>query len=368
MYAESFHRALQIVYLDSKQNCHVDCLLAVLLRITRDKAFKQIQKLEKGNLSHQIKEINKRQASAKEMMSSGILPLQQSESNWQVKKKDHYYIVAQGDKERTCLLCCASCHACIHMYSCSCADAHLHNTVCKHAHIVQTTLINSSSDLPSGTPAKDVSITDNQALVINQDKELYEDLVFLANDDLPTADVEESSPDSADYFARILQSSYSITNLDKKKSLLKTKVNGLLMLVDNANNPDGITTVTQHVVTGIHSFIAMMSPRPDKTNSPINKRPASNANHEKQERFFSTKKKVTFKRWAKPKRLLAMRHLKVLNLYIVETVLKKMIVTLLILLNGFSAVNVVFGYMKHVVVVFLRKLIVYVKIAFVKGQ
>lgn len=89
--------------------------------------------------------------------------------------------------------------------------------------------------------------------------------------------------------------------MDEKKSLLKVKVNELLMLVDDTNNPDGIATATQHVVTGIYSLRAMMNPQPDKTDFPINKRPASNANHEKQARFFSTKKKkVISKRWAKP--------------------------------------------------------------------
>ena len=29
------------------------------------------------------------------------------------------------------------CHACIHMYICSCADPHLHSTVCKYSHFIQ---------------------------------------------------------------------------------------------------------------------------------------------------------------------------------------------------------------------------------------
>ena len=126
-------------------------------------------------------------------------------------------------------------------------------------HIVQTS---SSTDPPhSEWEGKDVTPNDNQALVINsfteEDQDLYEDLVFLANDDLP--ETKESSPDSTEYFARILQSSDSTTDLSEKKSLLEK-----IVLLDDAINPDGITTAIQHVVTSIRSLKAMMSPQANK--------------------------------------------------------------------------------------------------------
>ena len=351
MYVESFHRVLKIVYLDSKQNRRVDHLLAVLLRFARDKAFERIQKLEKGKSSHRIKEINKRHTSAKEMMSSGIFPIQQSESSWKVASQtntDQHYIVVQLNEECSCLLRCSNCHACIHMFSCSCADAHLHNTVCKHVHIVQITLTGSSTD-PTHS---DWQVEDVSPSVINsfteEDQDLYEDLVFLANDD----STEESKPDSTEYFARVLQSSDSTTDLSEKKSLLRKKVNELLVLLDDANNPDGIATATQHVTTGIHSLKAMTSPQADKTDFPINKRPASNANHEKQTRFFLQKRKRCHLKDGqsqhKMKKLLATRHLKMFKLYIVVIALKKMTMTLLIQLNGYSVQHVGFGFIKHV--------------------
>ena len=81
MYVETFHCVLNVVYLDSKQNRRVDHLLTVLLHFARDKAFEQIQKLEKGKSSDRIKEINKKHGSAEEMVSSGILPIQCSENS-----------------------------------------------------------------------------------------------------------------------------------------------------------------------------------------------------------------------------------------------------------------------------------------------
>ena len=95
MYVETFHCALKIVHLDSKQNRCVDHLLTILLHLVRDKAFERIQKLEKRKSFHRIKEINKRHRSAEEMMSSDILPIQCSENSWKVasqKTKEKNYI------------------------------------------------------------------------------------------------------------------------------------------------------------------------------------------------------------------------------------------------------------------------------------
>ena len=142
MYVETSHCVLKVVYLDSTQ---VDHLLTVLLRLARDKAFEQIQKLKKGKSSHQIKEINKRHGSAEEMMSSGILPIQCSENSWKVasqKTREKNYIVTKVKEECACLLRCSSCHICVHMFNCSYADVNLHNTVCKHTYVVQVTSVN----------------------------------------------------------------------------------------------------------------------------------------------------------------------------------------------------------------------------------
>ena len=80
-------------------------------------------------------------------------------------------------------------------------------------------------------------------LAINrEDQDLYEDLVFLARNN---NELNEESPDTAEYFARVLQSTDRITDLHDKKSLLKDKIHELL-LVDEADNPDAIITATRH--------------------------------------------------------------------------------------------------------------------------
>ena len=60
MYSEAFHRVRKIVYLRHRQNGRVDYRIYVLLKIARDEAVEQLQKLEKGNISHRICDIHKR--------------------------------------------------------------------------------------------------------------------------------------------------------------------------------------------------------------------------------------------------------------------------------------------------------------------
>ena len=210
------------------------------------------------------------------------------------KTKEKHYIVTKIKEECACLLHCSSCHVCIHIFSCSCTDAHLHSTVCKHSNVVQVLSINQPSEVLQNDDSGSL-----EDLAINrEDQDLYEDLVFLArnnnklNEDSPDHSSHDEtctpeSPDTAEYFARVLQSTDRITDLHDKKSLLKDKIHELLLLVDEADNPDGITTATRHVITGIHSLKAMMhmNSQTSDTDFPVNKRPAPNANHQKQPRF-----------------------------------------------------------------------------------
>ena len=137
MYVESFHRLLKVVYLESKQNHRLDRLLNVLLKIARDKAFGQFQKIHKGKNSHRIGEIRQRHQNAHEMVAGGCIPVQHSEHAWKVNSQqdsEKHYIVRIALESCDCKLRCSSCNACIHMYSCTCVDSAIHTTVCKHIH------------------------------------------------------------------------------------------------------------------------------------------------------------------------------------------------------------------------------------------
>ena len=64
MFVESFHRTLKEIYLERKQNRHVDHLLFTLRKISRDKAYRQWIKAEKGKVTFRQRNSTKRQKQA----------------------------------------------------------------------------------------------------------------------------------------------------------------------------------------------------------------------------------------------------------------------------------------------------------------
>ena len=109
MYLESFHRVLKVVYLDSKQNRHVDKLIHTVLKISRDKLMNDLLSLKRGS-KHRLCERHKRHRSALRMK----MTVSNIGSNlWQIESHRSTYTVS-------CLLhscfCNLFCAACIHMY------------------------------------------------------------------------------------------------------------------------------------------------------------------------------------------------------------------------------------------------------------
>ena len=140
MFTESFHRLLKVVYLNNKQNRRVDWLIHVLLRIARNLVYEQLQKIEKGKTTHRKTEIHKRHKAAMELNPT-LQPT--NDKTWRIQsynKKDTYYILNKLLENCSCKLHCSMCHACVHMYSCTCMDATLHYTVCKHIHFLHMSI------------------------------------------------------------------------------------------------------------------------------------------------------------------------------------------------------------------------------------
>ena len=137
MFIESFHRLLKVVYLQSKQNRRIDDLLNTLCRIARDLVYEDIRKEEMGKMSHRKCEITKRHKRAIEMRKSCTI-VQQSDMGWKVQSqtnKSEFYMLYRSDP-CSCKMSCTLCGACNHMYNCSCIDFALHDTVCKHIHLL----------------------------------------------------------------------------------------------------------------------------------------------------------------------------------------------------------------------------------------
>ena len=197
------------------------------------------------------------------------------------------------------------------MFTCTCAGTHLQTTVCKHVHIVQM-FLNESSDgirvedfvdkdshrdvfdeVDLSTPLSSKSHCQN---IDPEDEQLLADLKYLANQtdqEQPTGNDEESS---RDYFIRILSMGTDVSTVTQEHAIL-TELN---VLVDNAISIDAVGTAKHHVTAAIN-LLKTLDHQPDPVVLLPAKCPASNAKQEKQPRFDLTKKKrLTEKRWAKP--------------------------------------------------------------------
>ena len=149
-----FHRTLKVVYLEHKQNRRIDVLLHVLLKLSCDKVFEQLTKMEKGKYSHRVTEINKRHRESEKMEPLKKHIREINDKTWSVPSaKDGAirYTVELVTEECDCSLRCSTCAACVHMYTCSCMDSTLHATVCKHVHIIKMT--SSSTSVKKCSPA-----------------------------------------------------------------------------------------------------------------------------------------------------------------------------------------------------------------------
>ena len=133
MYVESFHNVLKSAYMERKANRRVGCLLRVLMKIARDKAFERLIKVEKKKTSKKLAGINKRHVTVADQLPEVI------NGGWYVisqSKPGHKYLVLPASSSCECALHCRVCDCCPHMYQCSCVDFAVHDTVCKHAHTI----------------------------------------------------------------------------------------------------------------------------------------------------------------------------------------------------------------------------------------
>ena len=138
MYVESFHRVIKHIYLKGKVNKRIDNCIHILLKYARDKAFDHLVKIEKGKTTKRIHTIQQRHASSMELDATSINP--QSDVSWTVlssDKQQKYFVTHETETfPHQCYLRCNDCQICIHMFSCNCADSLIHNTICKHIHLV----------------------------------------------------------------------------------------------------------------------------------------------------------------------------------------------------------------------------------------
>ena len=86
---------LKMVYLHHKQNRRVDVLLVTLLRISRNKAFEQLHKMETGKLTHRVCGINKRHKAAELMQQNNQCQVTsvRTDKEWRVQSQSQQNIL-----------------------------------------------------------------------------------------------------------------------------------------------------------------------------------------------------------------------------------------------------------------------------------
>ena len=100
-------------------------------RIARNLIYEQLRKEEKGKTTHCKFEIIKRHKYAL-YIGDTCQTLELSKEEWKVQLQGNQLLQSSC----TCKLRCGHCGACVHMHSCFCLDPTIHNTVCKHSHLV----------------------------------------------------------------------------------------------------------------------------------------------------------------------------------------------------------------------------------------
>ena len=278
MFLESFHRLLKVMYFEHKRNRRIGFLLSVLLKIARDKVFEQLTKLEKGKYTHRVAEINKGHKSALNMYSSEVPVTQKDEQCWTVPSQRDtsvHYSIQLINNDCKCKQRCTSCHACVHMYTCTCMDATLHATICKHVHLVRLT---TTSDTSTINTTADTSTMNTTTDTSTKNTTTY----------IP----ETNMGHSIDYFTNVFGNSKSTNcTISTVRLQVQQQIDKLDTLLKNCEHPDTLLACKKHLTSAITMLkvIGHTSSKPAvlsrKRNYPPNK------NIEQQPRFFSTKKR-----------------------------------------------------------------------------
>lgn len=157
----------------------------------------------------------------------------------------------------TCQLKCSTCLICIHMYSCTCLDATLHSTICKHVHLVHMECQEATGQPPAGVGEETENLKDNHN-------------------------------NYSTYFTNSLPKTIDV-NYNTSKTKLQRKIIELQEAVDHCTNVDALNTATGHIQAAL-SLVNAIQKMPQEKALNRKRSYAPNSNHEHQV-FFSTKKK-----------------------------------------------------------------------------
>jgi len=289
MFTESFHRLLKVVYLEGKQNRRVDTLLNTLLRIARNLIYEQITKEEKGKLSHRKCEITKRHKEAVKIFHICTVS-QEADLEWKVQSQSSKGTNYRITKSPTCCNCklnCSQCGACSHIYNCSCIDYALHNTVCKHIHLVQ--MHTSVSDHQMLNSRQDGAQDENTLQSSQNDTSTVSETFAELMDSAAVTETQASTFNTSEYFSSVLRKEDNGSN-EKSKLEVDVMLQKIKSSIESCCNQEKLDIVKMHLRSAISSIEAYKHGSTPKFKQMSN--PPPNSCNKVQLRFFSTRRKA----------------------------------------------------------------------------
>ena len=178
-------------------------------------------------------------------------------SEWMVQSQSQLktqYIVKRSKDVHVCdcHVSCKSCGVCTQLYTCTCLDSTLHSTVCKHIHLVVIT-----------------ETALNAACIVT-------------NSPQPT--------DSSSYFTEILSHHIGNTDVSVLQGTVHSIASELLVITKECTDVSVLSVLKTQLQSAIATTRALSSTGTKTALNPKRKY-APNANHTKQQTFFSTKRR-----------------------------------------------------------------------------
>ncbi len=266
MAVEAFHRAFKYGYLKGKINKRVDSCLINLLKYIRDKSFDRVVKLTKGKSTHKIKLIKDRHNKSKSLPVTLIK--EDSDTRWLVESGTNdeitYTVFKQANEclDMACQLKCSQCNICVHQYICDCPDSLIHNTICKHIHLIKRHLTNNATDQTSGS----VVGTQEESTVGYKDTEVTLVASHLQQDKKPPQD------------------------LSSLRQTLQDRLQQFVEELNGCDDKDILCQISKKVNASYHLYKSLTKENTSFTIKPVSNSPA-NKTIRPQQRFKSTKKK-----------------------------------------------------------------------------
>ncbi|GIY29745.1 uncharacterized protein CEXT_556781 [Caerostris extrusa] len=178
MYLESFHKALNHVYLEGKKIKRIDKTLNALMKLTKEKIFERMCNVARNVPSFSLTNIHQSQTQSKLIADEMIIPIV-DDKEWKVNVVPEtalsYFVKKTSDP------ICHSCkystlpfnyNACIHEYECTCYDNLIKLNFCEHIQACLRVSESKKSQLSGNQEAVITEIPEEQSSYQNSDVKL----------------------------------------------------------------------------------------------------------------------------------------------------------------------------------------------------